>query len=400
MRAAATESGLERTFDLKKRFRALFGGEARIYRAPGRVNLIGEHTDYNDGFVMPAAIDFYTWAAAAARPDRKIHVHSENFSQSAEMDLDNPPARGRGHWSDYVFGVVTRLLHTGRRLRGADLLLDGQVPMGGGLGSSAAVEVVSGYAALDVAGLAVDGVELARLCQRAANEFVGARCGIMDQFIACHGRGGHALMLDCRSLEYRLLPLPGDASLVICNTMVRHDHASGEYNARREECEAGVRRLAQALPKVRALRDVTLAELEAHESLLPPLIYRRCRHVVSENQRVLDAAQALARADMASFGKLMAESHRSLRDDYQVSCPELDLMVDLAGRLPGVHGARMTGGGFGGCTINLVKQENTADFRRLVAEQYRQATGRMPEIYVTTASEGARRCELPEASAR
>ncbi|HYY69205.1 MAG TPA: galactokinase [Terriglobales bacterium] len=395
MCAAATEFGMGRLSHLKERFRALQGGEAQIYRAPGRVNLIGEHTDYNDGFVMPAAIDFYTWAAAGARPDRKIRVYSENFKQCAEMDLDNPPTRRRGHWSDYVFGVVMLLLRSGRQLRGANLLLDGQVPIGAGLSSSASVEVASGYALLDGAGLTIDGIELAKLCQRAENEFVGARCGIMDQFIACHGGQGNALLLDCRSLEYRRLPLPGDIRLVICNTMVKHDHASGEYNARREECEAGVRLLAQALPKVRALRDVTLAELEAHESLLLPRIYRRCRHVVSENQRVLDAAQALARADLAGFGKLMAESHRSLRDDYEVSCPELDLMVELASRLPGVWGSRMTGGGFGGCIINLVKRENTASFQRTLAEEYRKATGRIPEIYVTTASDGARRCEPP-----
>ena len=375
--------------ELHEKFRALYGAEARIFRAPGRVNLIGEHTDYNDGFVMPAAIEFYTWVAISLRPDRKVSVQSINFSEEFEFDLDDRSARAGGRWSDYVQGVAVMLERTGHHLRGANLLIRGEVPIGSGLSSSAAIEVATGLALLQNSGLSLDRVELAKLCRRAENEFVGARVGIMDQFISCNGHRGHALMLDCRSLEFRLLPVPSGASLVICNTMVKHELASGEYNTRRAECEEGVRVLSQWYPGIRALRDVSLAELEKHAGALPPVIYRRCHHVVSENQRVLEAASALERGDLHTFGQLMAASHRSLRDDYQVSCAELDVMVDLAGRQTGVYGARMTGGGFGGCTINLVRAEQVSAFREIVAAEYQRAIGLRPDIFVSSAAEGA-----------
>jgi galactokinase len=377
-----------RVTDLKQAFRDLYGDEARVYRAPGRVNLIGEHTDYNDGFVMPAAIGFSAWVAIAPRDDRKLLVCSENFSRSIECDLDGRP-RAAGHWSDYVCGVAVTLEQAGYRLRGASLLIRGDVPIGAGLSSSAAIEVATGYALLSISGHTIDRVELARLCQRAENEYVGMRCGIMDQFISCCGHAGQALLLDCRSLDYRLLPLDQQARLVICNTMVRHELASSAYNQRRAECEAGVRHLARALPHVRALRDVTLAELERHGRDLPEAVWRRCRHVISENARVMEAAAALERGDLWAFGRLMNESHRSLRDDYEVSSDELDLMVKLAGQVEGVYGARMTGGGFGGCTVNLVAAASIAQFERTVTQGYQQVTGRAPEIYVCTAAEGA-----------
>jgi galactokinase len=378
---------------LRQRFQQLHGTCPRIFRAPGRVNLIGEHTDYNDGFVMPAAIDFYTHVAIAPRPDRRLVVFSENIGESAEFDLDAPAPRSRHHWSDYVFGVALMLDQAGHRLRGADMLIRGEVPLGSGLSSSAAIEVSVGYGLLQSAGLAVNRVELARLCQRAENEYVGMRCGIMDQFISCNGRAGDALMLDCRSLEFKLVPLPPEVSLVICNTMVRHELATGEYNKRREECEAGVQLLARSLPQVRALRDVTLADLERYGHDLPDVILRRCRHVVSEDARVQEAVAALGRADVSGFGKLMAESHRSLQVDYEVSCLELDLMVELANQAPGVIGARMTGGGFGGCTINLVESAQVEAFRASVAPGYQEKTGLAPEIYVSTPAEGASEVE-------
>ncbi|HEX6905985.1 MAG TPA: galactokinase, partial [Terriglobales bacterium] len=230
---------------------------------------------------------------------------------------------------------------------------------------------------------------LARLCQRAENEFVGARVGIMDQFTACFGQAGHALLLDCRSLQYRLLPLPGEASLVICDSGVRHALSGGEYNARRAECETGVRLLARHRPQVRALRDATLAELERHRSELGDVVFRRCRHVVTENARVLQAAEALERSDLAEFGRLMGESHRSLRYDYEVSCYELDLLVELAAGRNGVYGARMTGGGFGGCTVNLVESGAVEEFRQAISAGYQQATGKTPKIYVSEAASGA-----------
>jgi galactokinase len=286
------------------------------------------------------------------------------------------------------------LERSGRKLCGVNLLVNGNVPQGAGLSSSASIEVVVGYALLDVADQAnarsnsVDRAQLALLCQRAENEFVGARCGIMDQFIASHGKRGQALLLDCRSLQYRLLPLPDDVSLTICNTMVKHSIAKGEYNQRRAECEAGVAALSKYLPGVRALRDVTPGDLATYGHQLTDVVRRRCRHVIDENARVLDAAAALETGDVPKFGRLMLESHRSLRDDFEVSCPELDLMVELAMEQEGVYGSRMTGGGFGGCTITLVRAGCVEAFKRAVEAGYERSFGCRPEIYVCSASDG------------
>jgi galactokinase len=376
---------MTRTFD------ELRSGGARIYRAPGRVNLIGEHTDYNDGFVMPAAIDLCTRVAIEPRDGRKLHIHSEDLSDNVVFDLDEPNPRARGHWSDYVRGVAITLERAGHRLRGADLAIRSDVPMGAGLSSSAALEVATGYAMLESSGIEIDRVELAKLCQQAENEFVGMRCGIMDQFTSCCGQAGTALMLDCRSLAYRLLPLPEDVRLVIGNTMVKHELGSSEYNTRRAECEAGVKHFANLLPDIQALRDVTVNDLERCGHNLNEVIDKRCRHVITENARVMEATAALERGDLDAFGDLMAQSHRSLRDDYEVSCAELDTMVNLATKIEGVFGARMTGGGFGGCTINLVEADSVAEFKRTVARGYELATGLAPEIFVCAAASGAAR---------
>lgn len=361
----------------------------RVFRAPGRVNLIGEHTDYNDGFVMPAALDFATWVTATPRNDRKVFAFSENFAENIEFDLDDPNPQARGNWSDYIRGVAMVLEQSGHHLRGATLRIRGDVPIGSGLSSSASIEVATGYALLKISGVSPEPVELARLCQRAENEFVGTRCGIMDQFISCCGEAGKALLLDCRSLDYKLLTLPEEARLVICNTMVRHSLASSEYNTRRVECEAGVRHLARFRPDVQALRDVTENDLKQYEGDLSEVIYRRCRHVISENARVLDAAAALEECNLEAFGQLMVESHRSLRDDFEVSCRELDLMVELSSRVRGVYGSRMTGGGFGGCTVSLVKSENVEELKRAVASGYEEKMGLTPDIYVCRAAAGA-----------
>jgi galactokinase len=366
------------------------GGRSRTYRAPGRVNLIGEHTDYNDGFVLPAAIDFSTAVTISPRDDRIIKASSSNFSERITFDLDEPSPKPRRHWSDYVRGVAVTLEQAGYRLRGAELQIDSNVPIGAGLSSSAAIEVATGYALLQQSGFDIGGVELARLCQRAENNFVGMRCGIMDQFVACHGQKDRALLLDCRSLEYRPVPLPQKFRLVICNTMIKHELAAGEYNKRRAECEAGLQLLASARDGVSALRDVTLPQLESTRPEMLEVVYNRCRHVVSENVRVQEAVAALERGDIAEMGRLMGESHRSLRDDYQVSCDELDLMVQLAADLPGVMGARMTGGGFGGCTINLVADEAIEEFERQIKRNYEIKTGIAPEVYVCTAADGVK----------
>ena len=362
---------------------------SRVFRAPGRVNLIGEFTDYNDGFVMPAAVEFATTVAVTNRSGRMLGIHSANMAQHREFPLDDPAAHQAKDWSDYVRGVAVILERLGHRLQGADLEIEGNVPMGAGLSSSASIEVATALALIGVSGLTIGLKEIAQLCQRAENEFAGSRCGIMDQFISCFGKAGHALLLDCRSLDSRLIPIPPGVRLVICNTMVRHQHSSGEYNNRRADCEAGVRHFARLLRHVRALRDVTLADLTRHGDGLTGTVYRRCRHVISENARVERAAQALEQSDLDTLGILMAESHRSLRDDFEVSCPELDLMVDLALASPGIRGARMTGGGFGGCAISLVERDRVDDFVKQVSEGYRKTTGTTPELYVTSAADGA-----------
>jgi galactokinase len=374
---------------LTARFREMFGTDMRIFRAPGRVNLIGEHTDYNDGFVMPAAIGFYTWIAAAKREDRILEAYSDHFDEKITFSLDALEGPPRKHWSDFIRGVAATFEGAGHKLSGANLVIHTEVPLGAGLSSSASLEVATALALTVPAGIAVPRLELAKLCQAAENRYVGARCGIMDQFIASFGVSGSALMLDCRSLEYQLIPVPRDLRLVVCNSMVRHEHASGEYNRRRADCEAGVKLLAQHLPGIRALRDVGIADLEKYRDVLPETIYRRCRHVVSENQRVLDAAKALESGDRDGFGRLMYASHASLRDDYEVSCKELDLLVELASSSPGIYGARMTGGGFGGCTVNLVRAEHAAAFEAQMARTYRQATGIAPDIYVCGPAQGA-----------
>jgi galactokinase len=379
---------LTNPIQLQENFRARFVAHPTIYRAPGRVNLIGEHTDYNDGFVLPAAIESYCWVAAALRADRKLVVHSENFNETVEANLDSISLTGKSHWSNYPVGVAWALEGAGKRLHGANLFISGDVPLGAGLSSSAAIEVAVGFALLHHSSLAINLTELARLCQKAENEFVGARVGIMDQFVACHGRASHALLLDCRSLDYKRVKLPHGIQLVICNTMVKHEIGSSQYNVRRAECEEGVRNLRRVLPGIRALRDVTLAQLEKHCALLNPIVYSRCRHVVTENDRTLEAVRVLHAEDLQALGRLMRESHRSLRDNYEVSCKELDLMVKIAEAQPGVIGARMTGGGFGGCTINLVESSGVDAFKQTVAAKYLAQTGLKPEIYVSPAADG------------
>jgi len=389
---------MDKVRDLLAKFESRFNTTATVYRAPGRVNLIGEHTDYNDGFVLPAAIGFSCWVAIAGRNDRKLSIYSEDFGELAEASLDNLPPRATGKWADYPLGVAWALQKAGYPLGGANISISGEVPLGAGLSSSAAIEVSTGYALLDLAGHAIELTKLALLCQQAENEFVGARCGIMDQFVSCHGRAGSALLLDCRSLDFQRLQLPPKVQLVICNTMVQHRLGASEYNRRRAECEEGVHALSAKLPEIRALRDVSLENLESNRALLTATVYKRCHHVVSENARAREAAAALATGKVELLSPLMAESHRSLRYDYEVSCPELDIMVSLATEQKGVLGARMTGGGFGGCTINLVNAAHTDEFRRRVAEEYEAATGKCPNIYICEASEGAEKVKagIPE----
>ena len=375
---------------LDQQFHDLYGHTPRIFSAPGRVNLIGEHTDYNGGYVLPMAIDRRTFVAAAQRDDRRVRCLSTDFNRPIEFEL-NRESHPVGDWSDYVRGVAACLLRDEFNLKGADLLIASEVPIGAGLSSSAAIEVATGYALLKIADQPVDLVALALACQRAEQEFAGTQCGIMDQYISCLGIDGHALLIDCRSLEYRAVPIDlSRARVVICNSMVKHELASGEYNQRRAQCEEGVRRLTRYLPGIQSLRDVEIEDFDQLADSLPEVVRRRCNHVITENARTIAAVESLDAADLHRFGQLIFASHESLREDYEVSCPELDLLVEIASQIPGIYGARMTGGGFGGCTVNLVESHQVASFIGTIRGDYEKRTGRQPDCYPCVASGGVR----------
>jgi galactokinase len=374
--------------DVAQEFGLRFGRLPKVSRAPGRVNLIGEHTDYNDGFVMPAALEFATLAAAAPRPDRRLRVYSMTLDETREFDLD-APAPSRHEWSDYPFGVAVMLEQSGRRLSGADIVVSTDVPLGSGLSSSAALEVSVAHALLTAAGLEFAPVAIAKLCQGAENDYVGMRCGIMDQYVSACGVSGNALLIDCRSLESRNVPIAANLRLLIANSGVRHQHAGGEYNARREACEEGVRLLKPALGDITALRDVTPRQLAANRKRLPDLIFRRCRHIVGENARVLEAERALKSGDFVAAGEAMNASHASMRDDFEITCPEVDFLADLAQGAEGVYGSRMTGGGFGGCTVSLVEASAVERLTQSLVDGYRVGCGRDAEVFVCSPSDGA-----------
>lgn len=388
--------------EFTERFKSKFGSTPQIYRAPGRVNLMGDHTDYNEGFVLPAAIDFYCWAAISPQTNSGFVIFSENLQETIAINSGETSPGEIPPWARYPVGVIQQLRNSEFEIGGANLSIASDVPMGAGLSSSAAIEVACAHALLGVNGQKMAPSLVARLCQRAENDFVGTQCGIMDQFAACNGSAGHALLLDCRSLEYRPIPIPDQIRLVICNTMVKRELASSrsEYNLRRAECEEGVQRLKQVLPHIHALRDVTLSDLEKHRARLTNTVYKRCRHVITENERVGALASALESNEFQRMKILMDNSHRSLRDDYEVSCPELDLLVSLASEQPGVYGARMTGAGFGGCTINLVDANYVAEFQKRIAHAYFEETGRRPEIYVCATSDGAGQVPLDESPSK
>lgn len=361
---------------LTDEFRARYNNEPRIFRAPGRLNLIGEHTDYNDGFVLPAALSFATYVAASVRDDRRIRVASRNFDRELEFDLDQPLQAAEKTWAKYVQGVGLILEREGFALQGANLLIDSDVPVGAGLSSSAALEISTAYALATLSGHKLDGMKLARIGQTAEHEFAGVRSGIMDQFVSVFGREDHALFLDCRSMEWAAIPT-SSAQFLICNTKTKHELADGEYNKRRAECEAAAAFLGRT-----SLRDVSIEDLNERSDGMPEVPRKRARHIVTENERVLSSVSALERGDLSAFGQLMNESHASMRDDFEISCAELDLMVELAHASGEVLGARMTGGGFGGCTINLMKAADHTEFIHQIAEKYASETGIVPEIYV------------------
>ena len=370
---------------------ARFKAEPAIFVAPGRVNLIGEHTDYAEGFVMPVAIDFATLAAISPRADGKIVLYSENYQEERTFEAAALPAKASQHWTDYPLGVVAILTGEGHTIPGFSLSLWGDVPLGSGLSSSAALEVVTALAVLSLIGSSYPGPVLARLCQRVENEFVGANCGIMDQFISANGEENHALLLDCRDLSFKLAPFPDHIALVIANTMVKHSIAGGDYATRRSESEAACAIINGHRGGVPFLRDATLEDLDKWGHEMTPKSLLRARHVISENLRTVAAEKALEKGDLAEVGRLMAEAHRSYSQDFEGSCVEADAMVALAQDLPGLIGARLTGGGFGGCTINLVEQSEAAAFAKALGARYTAKFGIVPQIHICHASGGAHR---------
>jgi galactokinase len=375
---------------IERDFYTIYGAPPQVVvRAPGRVNLIGEHTDYNEGFVLPAAIDRSINFAGRRRADRVVRLHSLDFNASVEFSLDDIQKDSRNTWSNYIRGVTKYLEEDGHRLSGADLVFGGDVPREAGLSSSAAVEVGTAAFWNKLLGLELDPVYLVKLARRAENHFVGVPCGIMDQFISALGRRDHALFLDCRDLAYRHVPLRGDVKIVVCNSGVKRALAQSEYEVRLKQCRQAVAEIASMGVPAASLRDVTPANLEAARARLSDVLLRRARHVVSENERVLEAIQVLESGNLERFGQLMNASHVSLRDDYQVSSKELDVLVEVAWKQPGVLGARMTGAGFGGCTVNLVRQEAAEAFAEAVRRGYQDALGLKAEVYICRASAGA-----------
>lgn len=369
---------------LRQAFTRRFGrSPAVISEAPGRVNLIGEHTDYNEGFVLPVAIDRTVAVAGARGEAARIQAHSLDFDECDEFAPDDLAPAPDGGWRNYVCGVVWALRDAGRSLSGVNLTISGDVPPGAGLSSSAALEVAVAGAICAVSEIEIERRELALICQRAENEFVGVQCGIMDQLAAACSRAGHAFLIDCRSLEIQHLPLPSGSGIVVVDSGIPRRLDTTAYNERRKECEEAAR-----LFGVRSLRDLTTIDLDAARPELNETLYRRARHVVTENARVLEAADSLRSGDIKTFGKLMHESHASLRDDFDVSTPELDLLVDLASQTERVLGARLTGAGFGGCTVNLVRDGEIQDFRSEVVERYQQETGLAAEMHVCKPAAG------------
>lgn len=365
-------------------FQQHYGAEAAIVvRAPGRVNLIGEHTDYNDGFVLPLAIDRATWIALRPRPDRRVTVHALDFGASDTFDLD-ALTQQPGSWADYVRGVAWALGQHGYLLGGWEGVMAGDVPIGAGLSSSAALELAVARAFGAVAGWPWDAARMALIGQYAENKWVGMNCGIMDQMISAAGVADHALLIDCRSLETRAMPLPTDTAVVVLDTATRRGLVDSAYNERRAQCEAAARHFG-----VKALRDVTAAQLEAAQGELDALTYRRARHVISENDRVLQACDAMAAGDAATLGRLLNASHLSLRDDFQVSNRELNLIVAAAQAHPACLGARMTGAGFGGCAVALVTDAGVENFVAQVSADYTARAGLTPRVYVCRATDGA-----------
>jgi galactokinase len=375
---------------IEESFKKVFGTTPDVTaRAPGRVNLIGEHTDYNDGFVLPAAIDRTIEFCARPRKDNVVRAYSIDFEDQVEFSLDAIEKDEEHPWSNYLRGVLKLLQEDGHRVTGADVAFGGNVPREAGLSSSAAVEVGAVTLAINLFNIELGPLEAVRIARRAENEFVNVPCGIMDQFVCALGKRGHALFLDCRDLTYRHVPLSGRVKIVVCFSGVRRALAASEYKIRLQQCHQAVAQLGTTGLAVKSLREIDLTDLDVASHSLSEILLKRARHVVSENDRVIKAVRHLEKGDLESFGRLMIASHESLRDDYEVSCRELDVLVELALKQPGVLGARMTGAGFGGCTVNMVLADAAEPFAEAVKNGYSRATGLNAEVYVCEASDGA-----------
>ena len=383
-------SSEEQADRMERIFQQKFQEDPIIFRAPGRVNIIGEHTDYNEGYVLPAAIDKNAYLGISRRKDREIHLYSLDFEQDFVSSLDELQPVKEG-WPNYILGVVDQYLKKGHVLAGLNIVLAGDVPIGSGLSSSAAVESATAVSLNEVFNLGLEKMELALLGQKAEHDFAGVRCGIMDQFASIFGKKDHVIKLDCRSLQYEYLPVDMEGcSIVLFNTNVKHSLASSEYNTRRLQCEEGVAMIREHVPDVNSLRDVTLEMLE-NFLIKNEIVFRRCHYVVRENLRLLEAEEMIKKRDLRGLGNLMFQSHQGLSKEYEVSCKELDYLVDVVKDLPGVLGARMMGGGFGGCTINIIRNENLQEVIDRITPAYRQDMNLDLSVYIAQTGDGAAR---------
>ena len=381
---------------IKKAFEEHFGKDPLLIKSPGRINLIGEHTDYNDGFVLPAAVDLGVYFACKPNDLNKYRFYSYDLEDVYVRGVDDL-AKSKKRWVNYLLGVIAQFEKSGKKVQGFDCVLGGDLPMGAGMSSSAAVETGLAFAINQMEGYGYETLDLVKFSQKAEHEYAGVQCGIMDQFAVMHGEHQQVIKLDCRSLEYRLYPFHmEDYELVLVNTGVKHSLASSEYNKRRQECETGVALLQKHFPEINSLRDVHLEQIQKFEQEFDPVVYNRCSYVVEENLRLERACVALEKDDMKAFGQEMYGSHEGLRDKYEVSCAELDQLVDLARSVEGVVGARMMGGGFGGCTINLIAKKSVPGFEQKVRESYQTPDGGQPEIIKVKIEQGTHPVQINE----
>ena len=377
------------TASLIKEFVQRYGQEPLLVAAPGRINFIGEHTDYNKGFVLPAAVDKRIYAAMAKNGTGMVNVFARQFSESISFDVNE--TQPRSGWINYLLGVTYYVQQTGTAIEGIDVLIDGDVPVGAGMSSSAALCSAYGFALNELFKLDYSRMELAVIGQKTEHNFAGVKCGIMDQFASLHGKAGHAIKLDCRSLEYEYIPFNfPEYKIVLVNTMVSHSLAGTEYNLRRQQCEEGVELLKKYYPDIKSLRDVSYEQLTRHWKEFNATVYDRCTYIVNENQRLLAGCDALRHNDLPGFGEMMFASHKGLNKRYEVSCKELDFLVEKTKLINGVVGARMMGGGFGGCTINIVQENKIENFTEQIQQGYQQQFAKTPEVYVMQLEEGAR----------